>query len=316
MRYSSDAAADAPRLVSLIGGSGFVGTALAEAFARAGWRVRIVCRDVSHSQHARPLGDVGQVGAVRADITVPGSLGPAVEGADLVVNLVGLLKGKAADFERVHVAGARNVAEAARALGCGAMIQMSAIGADSGSASIYGRTKAAGEAAVAEAFPGVIIVRPSLIFGPDDGLTNRFATMMTRSPSMPVIAGDTRFQPVHVGDVADAVVELAQRLPDADAAIYELGGPEVLTMRELLARIAEACEREMHFFDMSNSSARFIASLPFAPVTRDQLLMLGGDNVVAGGAKGLAGLGIVPTPLGAVAHGWLSRYRPGGRFAA
>ena len=165
-------------LVALIGGAGFVGTAVAEAFARAGWRIRVACRDLAHAQHLRPLGDVGQIGFVQADVTVPRSLPRVVEGAAAVVNLVGILDEKGQRFDAVHRVGAGYVAAAAAAAGCRAFVHVSAIGADPASASAYGRTKAAGEAAAITAIPGAAIVRPSLIFGPEDSFTNRFAAMM------------------------------------------------------------------------------------------------------------------------------------------
>lgn len=304
-------------LVALVGGAGFIGTAVAEAFARAGWRIRIACRDLAHAQHLRPLGDVGQIGFVQADVTVPRSLPRAVEGADLVVNLVGILDERTQRFAEVQAEGAGHVARAAAAAGSRGFIHLSAIGADAGGESAYGRTKAAGEAAVLAAFPGAAIVRPSLVFGPEDMLTNRFAGIMATAPVVPVIAGDTKFQPVYVVDVAEAVVEIARRLMAGGVGgVFELGGPEILSMRELLARIAADCGRDVRFVDMPAAGARLLGALPGAPVTKDQLAMLKCDNVASAALPGLAELGVSPTPLSAVASAWLGRYRPGGRFAA
>ena len=317
MHITSSSPHSAPPLVALIGGAGFVGTAVVEAFARAGWRIRVACRDLAHAQHLRPFGDVGQIGFVQADVTVPRSLPRAVQGADAVVNLVGILEEKGQRFDTVQGEGAGHVAAAAAAAGCRALVHVSAIGADSASPSAYGRSKAAGEAAVFAAFPGAAIVRPSLVFGPEDTFTNRFAGMMATMPALPVIAGDTRFQPVYVCDVAAAILEVSTRmLSGGVGGVFELGGPEILSMRELMLRIASACDREIRLVDVPAAGARLLSALPGAPVTRDQLAMLQRDNLASAALPGLAELGIQPTPLSAVAQGWLARYRPGGRFAA
>lgn len=306
-----------PRLAALVGGSGFIGTAVAEAFTRRGWRIRVACRSPQGANHLRLLGDVGQVDVVRADATVPASLPRVVAGADVVINLAGILDEGAQRFANVHVAGAGHVAAAAAAAGAGGLVHLSAIGADAASPAAYGRSKAAGEAAVRAAFPGAAIVRPSLVFGPEDKLTNRFAGMMAAMKVMPVVAGDTRFQPVYVGDVAEAVVAIAGRLAaGAGGDIYELGGPEILSMRDLLVQIAADSEQPVRFIAVPDGGARLLSMLPGSPVTKDQLAMLQIDNVAAPGRPGLAALGVEATPLAAVAPTWLGRYRPGGRFAA
>jgi NADH dehydrogenase len=313
--------ASTPGLAALIGGAGFVGTALTEALVRAGWRVRIIGRNPAAARHLLPLGDLGQIAAVRADLRVPASLQAALEGADLVVNLVGILDEKGGQsFAQVQARGAASAAQTAARLGAGAFVQVSAIGADPASPSAYGRTKAEGEAAVRAAMPNAAIVRPSLIFGPDDGFTNRFAGLIAAAPVVPVIAPETRFQPVYVKDVAAALMAvIGRQFAGQPGGLFELGGPEVLTMREIMAFIAaEIGCGEKPFIDTPDIGARLLAalgSLPGAPLTRDQYLMLKRDNIVSPGTPGLADLGIVPTPMEAVASGWLARYRAGGRFA-
>lgn len=313
--------ASSPRLAALIGGAGFVGTALTEALVRAGWRVRIVGRNPAAARHLLPLGDLGQIAAVRADLRVPASLQPALQGADLVVNLVGILDEKGGQsFAQIQAKGAAMAAQTAAQLGAGAFLQVSAIGADPQSPSAYGRTKAEGEAAVRAAFPSAAVARPSLIFGPDDGFTNRFAGLISAAPIVPVIAPETRFQPVYVKDVAAALLAIIDRqFAGQPGGLYELGGPQILSMREIMAFIAaEIGCGSKPLVDTPDVGARLLAafgSLPGAPLTRDQYLMLRRDNIVSPGTPGLAELGITPTPLEAVAPGWLARYRTGGRFA-
>ena len=313
--------ASTPRLAALIGGAGFVGTALTEALVRAGWRVRILGRNPQAARHLLPLGDLGQIAAVRADLRVPASLQPALQGADLVVNLVGILDEKGGQsFAQVQARGAALAAQTAARLGIPAFVQVSAIGADPNSPSAYGRTKAEGEAAVRAAMPNAAIVRPSLIFGPDDGFTNRFAGLISAAPVVPVIAPETRFQPVYVKDVAAALMAVIGRQFAGQAGgTFELGGPEILSMREIMAFIAaEIGCADKPLIDTPDIGARLLAafgSIPGAPLTRDQYLMLRRDNIVSPGTPGLADLGITPTPLEAVASAWLARYRVGGRFA-
>lgn len=313
--------ASTPRLAALIGGAGFVGTALTEVLVRAGWRVRIIGRNPAAARHLLPLGELGQIAAVRADLRVPASLQPALQGADLVVNLVGILDEKGGQsFAQVQARGAALAAQAAARVGASAFVQVSAIGADPASPSAYGRTKAEGEAAVRAAMPNAAIVRPSLIFGPEDGFTNRFAGLISAAPVVPVIAPETRFQPVYVKDVAAALMAVIDRqLAGQPGGLFELGGPEVLTMREIMAFIAAqiGCG-DKPLIDTPDIGARLLAafgSLPGAPLTRDQYLMLRRDNIVTPGTPGLAELGITPTPMEAVAPAWLARYRSGGRFA-
>ena len=304
------------QLVTLFGGGGFLGRYVAQALLQRGVRVRIVERDPKRAFFVKSLGDLGQTQFVAADITKADTVRRAVAGSDVVINLVGLLSGK---MHLVHVEGARNVAEAAAAAGAKALVHVSAIGADAGSASDYGRTKAGGEAAVRAAFPRATIVRPSIIFGPEDSFVNRFAGMMQSAPVVPIIRPTTRFQPVFVADVAQAIAGAALD-PEAFAGrTFELAGPEVLTMAELVRRIARMIGAEPGFVELPDSLSALIARfgfLPGAPITMDQWKMLQRDNVAAAGAEGLAEMGVQPTPIGAAAPSWLVRYRRAGRFGA
>ncbi len=303
------------KLATLFGGGGFVGRAIAEELFARGWRVRIAQRDPRRAFAVKALGRIGQMQFVAADVARPDSVARAVAGSDAVINLVGILQG---NFDAVHVAGARNVAEAAARAGAASLVQISAIGADAASPSAYGRSKAAGEAAVREAFPGATIVRPSIIFGRDDGFTNRFAQLIRALPLVPVIAGATKLQPVFVGDVAEAVAAAATD-PGAHAGrTYELGGPDVMSMAEINQWLADTIGRERSFLPVPDGAARALAALtgwaPGAPITSDQLAMLSRDNVVAAGAEGFAAFGIRPRPMAAVAPEWLVAYRKHGRF--
>lgn len=302
------------KLVTLVGGGGFLGRHAAEALMRAGARVRIAQRHPRRAFEVRALANLGQVQFAAVDATRADAVARVVAGSDAVVNFVGILKG---DFQRFHVDVARNVAAAAQGAGA-AMVQISAIGADADSPSAYGRSKAAGEAAVRAAHAGSIILRPSIVFGRGDQFVNRFAGLLRLAPVMPVVAPNAKFQPVFVGDVAEAV-----RAALSDRAnigrTFELGGPQVLSMRALLEWIAARIGRSPLLIDMPDFLSGAMASatgwLPGAPITRDQWAMLSRDNVVGGGVAGLADLGIVPTPLDAVAAGWLDIYRRHGRFA-
>lgn len=300
------------KLVTLIGGGGFLGRYVAQALLEAGARVRIAQRDPREAWFIKTQGGLGQTQFVAADVKRPETIARAVAGADAVVNLVGVLAG---DFGGVHVRGAETVAKAAAAAGVAALVHVSAIGADAAAASAYGRSKGEGEAAVRAAFPGATILRPSIVFGREDNFVNMFAGMIAKAPIVPVVSPNTRFQPVFVADVADAV---AVALADPEAfggRTFELGGPDVLTMGELVRWVAGAVEKSPSFVDVPDSLAGLIAMLPGAPITRDQLRMLARDNVVAGDADGFAALGLSPRPLAAVAPAWLVRFRKGGRFS-
>lgn len=302
-------------LVTVFGGGGFLGRQVAQELMDRGARVRVAQRDLASAVRVQPLGALGQKQLVAADIRKPQSVARAVAGSDIVINLVGVLNG---DFDGTHRDGAANVARAAADAGVKALVHVSAIGADANSPSGYGRSKAAGEAAVMAAFPTATIIRPSIIFGPEDGFLNRFAEMIARLPVVPVISPDTKFQPVYVADVAKAIVEAAADPHRHGGKTYELGGPRQLSMMELNSWIARVIERDRTMVAVPGSMASLIASfgwLPGAPITRDQYAMLQRDNVVAPGALGLTDLDVAPTPMEAVAENWLVRYRRHGRFA-
>lgn len=302
-------------LVTLFGGGGFVGRYVAQELLKAGARVRLAERDPRHAWFIKPLGGLGQTQLAAADITKADSVARAVAGSDVVINLVGILKG---DFDSVHVAGARNVAEAARDAGVGALVHVSAIGADAGAESAYARSKGEGEAAVRAAFAEATIIRPSVLFGPEDRFVNRFAGL-ARLPVLPVIRGSVKLQPAFVADVARAIAAAALDSASYAGRTFELGGPEALSMAELNAWIAKAAGRDPAIVEIPDGAARLMARLggwlPGAPITWDQWLMLQKDNVVASDAEGFAAFGIEPTPLEAVAPGWLVQYRRHGRFA-
>lgn len=304
------------RLVTLFGGGGFLGRYVAQELLRGGARVRVVERDPRKAWFVKPLGGLGQTQFAAADITDAGSVRRAVAGSHAVVNLVGILKGR---FDAIHVAGARNVAEAAAAAGADALVQISAIGADPASPSAYGRSKGEGEAAARTAFPGVTIIRPSILFGPEDGFVNRFAALASRLPVLPVVRGDAKFQPAFVADAARAIAMAALDPARHAGKTYELGGPQVISMRDLNAWIANAIGRSPAIVDIPDEITRLATKVAGglwgAPMTHDQWLMLTRDNVVAPGASGFEAFDIAPAPLSAVATRWLVRYRRNGRFA-
>jgi NADH dehydrogenase len=321
------------RIVTVFGGSGFVGRHVVRALAREGWRVRVATRRPDLAFHLQPLGKVGQVQAVQANVRAPASVAAALRGADAVVNLVGVLTESGRQrFDAVHAFGARAIARAARDAGIGALVHVSAIGADKASPSAYARSKAEGEAAVLEAMPSAVVLRPSIVFGPEDQFFNRFATIARLSPALPLFGGGaTRFQPVFVGDVADAVA-LALTGKATPGATYELGGPETPTFRELMQFIVDAIGRKRLLVPVPFGAARAAAfgteiantaSLGLFPptmlFTRDQVELLRHDNVVSDAAKAagltLEGLGIAPRAYEAIVPGYLSRFRATGQFA-
>lgn len=304
------------QLVTLFGGGGFVGRYAVRALLAAGARVRIADRRPERAYFLRTQGGLGQFEPVRADITDPASVAAAVAGAEAVVNLVGILKG---DFRKYHVDGVANVARAAVGARAKALVQISAIGADPESASRYGRSKGEGEAAVREAFPGATIIRPSIVFGPEDDFVNKFARMARWLPLLPVIRGDWRAQPVFAADLGRAIAAAALDSATHGGKTYEIAGPNVTTMRELNRWVARAAGHPRPQFDIPDPIARAMARvggfLPGAPMTWDQWLMLQTDNVADPALPGLAAFGIRPTPLEAVAEGWLVAYKRHGRFA-
>jgi NADH dehydrogenase len=305
------------QLITVLGGGGFVGRYVVQRLLARGARVRVAEREPRKALFLKPLGGLGQTQFVVADVRDAASVARAVAGSDAVINLAGAFT----DMQAVHADGAKHVAEAASAAGVRALVHMSAIGADSDGASAYARSKGDGEAAVRAAFPSAAILRPSIVFGREDRFINRFAAMIRALPVVPVIAPDTKLQPVYVGDVADAVVAALNSAPEETAAgrTFELGGPQVLTMRDLLSWIAAATGRKPLFVDLPDAAASALATglgwAPGAPITRDQWRMLQRDNVVAIDAQGLAQLGVTPTSLASVADGWLVQYRRHGRFA-
>lgn len=306
-------------LVTLVGGGGFVGRYVAQGLMKAGARIRVAQRDPRGAWFLKPLGGLGQSQFVAADVARPETIARAIQGSDAVVNLAGAMgRGMA----RINVDGARAVAEAAAASGVRALVHLSAIGADPGGRSAYLRSKGNGEAAVRGAFPSATILRPSIVFGREDQFVNRFAAMIETASAIPfapvpVLRAGVAFQPVFVGDVADAAVAA---LGDDRAAgeTYELGGPDRITMDALIRWIATTIDRRPSIVELPDFAGSLIArggALPGAPITWDQWLSLQQDNVV-GGEDGLAALGVAPTPLAAVAPEWLVRFRKAGRFGA
>jgi NADH dehydrogenase len=310
-------------LVTVFGGSGFLGRHVVNALARRDYRIRVAVRRPELAGHLQPLGKVGQIHAVQANLRYPDSIQAAMQGASVAINLVGILaEGGAQKFDSVQAQGAAVVAKAAAAAGA-RMVQISAIGADANSDSRYARSKAAGEQAVLAAVPGAVIMRPSLVFGPEDDFINRFAALARISPVVPLVGGGmTKMQPVYVGDVASAVA----RAVDGKAkpgAIYELGGPEVLTMREIIQIILKTIQRKRRLVSLPFGLASLQALLlQFAPgglkLTPDQVKLLRVDNVVSEAAKAagltLQGLGIAPDSLEAIAPSYLWRFRATGQF--
>lgn len=305
------------RLVTIFGGDGFVGRYVAQELLRLGVRVRIATRNPVAAERSKPLAGLGRVQIVAANVTDAASVERVVAGADAVINLVGILKG---DFTAVHVEGAATVARAAAAAGVQALVHVSAIGADATSTSAYGRSKGEGEAAVRTAFPQATIIRPSIVFGQEDQFTNRFAGLLRMGPVVPVIGGETKFQPVYVADVAKAIAAAALDPEKFGGKTFELGGPQVMSMMEINRFLADAIGRTPALMPVPAFAACTLASLtgwaPGAPITRDQWQMLQKDNVVAAGAQGLEAFGIDATPLAAVADSWLILYRKHGRFTA
>ena len=301
------------QLVTVFGGDGFVGRYVCEALLKSGVRVRVACREPRLAHFIQPLGQIGQFGVMKADITNALSARAATEGATAVVNLVGAFRHMTA----IHVTGARNVAEAAAANGAEALVHISAIGADPDSESEYGSTKGRGEEAVRKAFPTATIIRPSLVFGPEDSLTNRFASLAGLLPVLPVVAARRRFQPVYVRDLAQAIAASAIDPLAHGGKTYEIGGPRATSFRALNEEIIRAAGLDTNVIELPDIAGSLMSRfgwLPGAPMTRDQWLMLQRDNVPAEGSQGLEAFGIKPTPLAAVAPDWLDRYG-GSRFA-
>jgi len=315
-------ASNSETLVTVFGGSGFLGRNVVRALCRRDYRVRAAVRRPELAGYLQPSGKVGQVHVVQANLRYPASVEATLRDSDVVINLVGILaEGGAQSFDAVQAKGAETVAKAAAAIGA-RMVHVSAIGADAESPSAYARAKAAGEQAVMAAVPSATIFRPSVVFGPEDQFTNRFAALARMSPVMPLIGGETKMQPVYVGDVATAIADAVDGKAKAGAT-YELGGPEVLTMREIIEAILEIADRKPMLVPLPFGLARFKAAfLQFAPgmlkLTPDQVTLLQRDNVVSEAAKAagltLEGLGIAADSLEAIAPQYLWRFRPQGQF--
>lgn len=307
------------RRVTVFGGSGFVGRYLVKRLAAEGTVVRVAVRHPDRAAQLKPLGAVGQIVPVAADVCNPDLVRAAVTGVDAVVNLVGILRPSGRQtFSGVHVEGARNVAQAAKEAGVSRLVQMSAIGSDANSESEYAKTKAAGEAAVRDIFPEATIVRPSIIIGAEDDFFNRFGQMAQLLPALPLIGGGTtRFQPVFVGDVADALMAILED-PETAGRTYELGGPQVYTFRELMELLLQVVRRRRLLvplsFNLASFQARFLEKLPNAPLTRDQVALLRNDNVVGGNEPGFAELGLSPKAIEVILPTYLERFRRGGQF--
>src|SRR5712691_5511710 len=308
------------RRTAVLGGSGFIGRYVVKRLAARGEVVPVGCRNAEEAKFLRTMGDVGQVEPLNVTIDDEVLLPAFLAGSGAVVNCVGILRESGSQtFERVHHIGPARIARFARDAGALRFVHISAIGADPRSPSAYARTKAAGEEAVRDAFPTATILRPGIVFGPEDQFFNRFAAMATISPVLPLIGGgETRFQPVYVGDVADAVVRCIDDSATAGRT-YELGGPKVYTLRALTELLLEEIRRKRLLIDLpfglASFQARLMSILPNPPLTPDQVEMLKSDNIVSSGALSLATLGITPTAVEAIVPSYLDRFRRGGWYA-
>lgn len=313
------------RLITIIGGSGFLGRHIVRALARRGYRIRVACRRPELAGYLQPLGNPGQIMMVQANVRYPASLAAACEGAYAVINLTGVLYSAGAQsFDAVHAVGAESSARAARNARARLFIQMSAIGADPGSPAQYARSKADGERRAREQFPGTIILRPSIVFGPEDSFFNRFAGMARFAPFLPLIGGgETKFAPVFAGDIGEAVARLVDR-GEADGKTYEFGGPEVLSFRQLMQFTLDTIERKRLLVNvpwgLAKLQAAVLGLLPKPLLTLDQVELLKTDNVVSAEARReqrtLEGLGITPQGIEGIVPGYIYRYRKAGQFTA
>lgn len=307
------------RRTAVLGGSGFIGRYIVKRLAARGDVIAVGCRNAEKAKFLKPMGDAGQIVPLNVAISDERLLPAFLAGNDALVNCVGILQEKGLQsFELVHHTGPARLARLAREAGIRHLVHLSAIGADSRSPSAYARTKAAGEQAVRDAFPTATILRPSVVFGSEDQFFNRFAAMAMVSPVLPLIGGgETRFQPVHVGDVADAVVRCLED-PTTASRVYELGGPKIYTLRQLFELLLDEIRRRRWFIDMpfglAAAQARLMSVLPNPPLTPDQVELLKRDNVVSSGAMTLASLGISPTPAEIILPSYLDRFRRGGWY--
>ncbi len=308
----------AARMITVFGGSGFVGRHVVQRLAKQGWIIRVAVRDPERAKFLRPLGDVAQITPIAVPLQDAGAVAAAVAGTDAAINLVGVLYERGRQtFEAVHVNGAHAIAAAAAAAGVRSLVHISAIGASTDAEADYARSKGYGERLVREAMADAVICRPSLVIGPEDAFFNRFALYARLSPFLPLIGGGhTRFQPVYVGDVADAIVR-ALGDPAARGQTFELGGPEVYSFAELMALLLSEIGRHRFLvpipFWLAELQAAILELLPVPPLTRDQVRLLRHDNVVSEGARTLRDLGIAPTAIELVLPTYLARHRPGGR---
>jgi len=308
------------RTATVFGGSGFIGRYIVKRLANQGYTVRVAVRDPEAAHFLQPMGNVGQIVRLPVAVQDDDAVRWALEGADVAINLVGILHetGGLQTFEQVQAQAPARIARAAADAGVKRFVQLSALGADPNSPSIYARTKAMGETAVQEAFPEATVLRPSIVVGPEDSFFNRFARMATLSPVIPLIGGGTtRFQPVYAGDVADAAMAAIERA-DAKGRIYELGGPRTYTFKQLMALMLEQIRRKRLLlpipFALAEIQARVLELLPSPPLTRDQLKLLKVDNVVGGEHPTFADLDLKPQAIEAVLPRYMDVYRPGGRF--
>jgi NADH dehydrogenase len=307
------------RRTAVLGGSGFIGRYVVQRLAARGDLVAVGCRRAEEAKFLMPLGNVGQIAALNVALGDERLMPAFLAGNDALVNCVGILRESGSQtFDRAHHLGPARLARLAREAGVERFVHISAIGADPRSPSAYARTKAAGEAAVRDAFPTVTILRPSVVFGPEDQFFNRFAAMATVSPALPLIGGGhTRFQPVYVADVADAVLKCLDD-PAAAGRTYELGGPKIYTFRELVELLLSQIRRKRLLvglpFGLAALQARLMAILPNPPLTPDQVELLKRDNVVSSGAMTFAALGIAPTAVEAILPTYLDRFRRGGWY--
>jgi uncharacterized protein YbjT (DUF2867 family) len=304
----------ARRDIVVFGGSGFIGRYLVRHLAQHGWRIVVAVRDPVDARLLQPLGDVGQIVPVACDVGDRAQVAAVLARADAAVNLVGLLYERGSqNFRRVHVEAARNIGEAAAAAGITRIVQVSALGAAPHSPSNYARSKAAAEAALRQAVPQAVVLRPSIVFGPEDGFFNLFARIACLSPVLPLFGGGmTRFQPVYVDDVARAIVA-ALEMPEAAGQTYELGGPRIYSFRQLMEIVRRETRRHPLLvpvpFALAQLKAMFLQLLPVPPLTTDQVRLLKIDNVVSPGARTIADLGITPTTVDVIVPTYLARYR-------
>jgi uncharacterized protein YbjT (DUF2867 family) len=309
------------RRVTVFGASGFIGRYVVQRLGEHGLRVAAAVRNPERAGVLRPMGDVGQIAPIRADVTNEAEVRAAMAGADAVINLVGILyEGGRQRFEAVHRDAPARIGRLAKELGVRRIVHVSALGADPGSGALYARSKAEGEKGLREAFPAAVIHRPSVVFGPEDAFFNRFAAMVRAFPVLPLIGGGgTRFQPVYVGDVAEAIVKTLLEEEHAGRS-YELGGPRIYTFKELLELLQAELGRRRWMISipwgLAKLEARFLELLPTPPLTRDQVELLKHDNVVSPAAPGFAQLGLTPTAVEIILPTYMDRFRKGGWFSS